>query len=354
MTVHIVTGEYGAGSGGVGDYTQVLESALMDRGVDVRVWYSQDPELRTSLPAALARQPGFVLLQYVPNALGARGANLRFCFWLRRLHRRGVDVRVMFHEPYFYFSWHPARNALALVQRAMAAVLLRASSRNYVPTEQWLKYLAPYAPPEAVFSVVPVPATVPAPAAPQSVAEWRKKLGGGTHLLVGHFGTFGAHVANELAPIVPALLRQFEGVRLVCIGRGSDTFVSRLHASHPLDRTRIVATGELPAADTSAAIAACDVAVQPYPDGVTTRRTSVMAPLALGVATVSSRGFLTEPIWIEAAPVVLAPASDADAHADAAAALVRDAARRAELASRGRAVYEAQFSMGRTVDALLH
>ena len=53
----------------------------------------------------------------------------RSALWLLRLRRRGVDVRVMFHEPYFYFSWHrPWRNGLALVQRLMAALLVRASS----------------------------------------------------------------------------------------------------------------------------------------------------------------------------------------------------------------------------------
>ena len=77
--------------------------------------------------------PGCVLLEYVPNALGARGANVPFCAWLLRLRRRGVDVRVMFHEPYFYFSWHrPWRNGLAVVQRLMAALLVRASSVAYL------------------------------------------------------------------------------------------------------------------------------------------------------------------------------------------------------------------------------
>ena len=351
--IHVLTGEPERGGGGVGDYTQLLARALDSRGVTVRVWSVHDPDLRRALPQALGEQPGYVLLQYVPNTLGKRGANVAFCRWLLSLSRTGADVRVMFHEPYFYFSWHPLHTGLALVQRAMAAILLRASSHSYVSTEQWLQYLAPYAPREAVFTVLPIPSTIPAPAPQAAVVSWRQRLGGGSKLLVGHFGTYGAHVATELAPVVPAILRQFEAVRIVCLGRGSEAFVAELHARNPENRTRIMATGELSKEDLAAALAACDVAVQPYPDGVTTRRTSVMAPLALGVATVTSRGFLTEPIWTEASPVALAPAGDADAHADVVSALLRDAGARNELASRGRAVYDAQFSIERTVSALL-
>jgi hypothetical protein len=353
IAVHLLTGDTRPGGGGVGDYTRLLAAELLARGTAARIWDTRDPDLRTALPAALREEPGYVLLQYVPNTLGARGANLGFCLWLRSLSRAGADVRVMFHEPYFYFSWNPLLNGLAIVQRMMAAVLLRAASQSYVSTAQWLPYLEPYAPREAIFTVLPIPSTIPSPADETTTMEWRQRLGGGRWLLVGHFGTYGDHVARELEPMIPAALRQFEGVRFVCIGRNSERFVERVRPQLPDNATRIIATGELSPPDTAAAIAACDVMVQPYPDGVTTRRTSVMAPLALGIATVTSRGFLTEPIWQEAGAVALAPASDADAHADAAAALLRDAGARGELASRGRAVYEAQFSIQRTVDALL-
>ena len=165
-TVHMLTGEYPPRSGGVGDYTRLVAGALTAGGFTVHVWCPAVtdgvtggvtlhtlPDVfgrgsRRLLEAALAASPGTVLLQYVPNALGARGANLPFCFWLRRMHGRGTDVRVMFHEPYFYFSWrHPLGNVLALLQRVMAAVLLRASTVVYLSTETWVRYLRPLAPP---------------------------------------------------------------------------------------------------------------------------------------------------------------------------------------------------------------
>ena len=144
MMWHLVTGEYPPACGGVGDYSARLAQELAGAGDTVNVWAPGGepdadartdvrcrihrlpdrfgPRSRDALARAWQQHPGIVLLQYVPNALGLKGANLRFCRWLHGLARHGVDVRVMFHEPYFYFSLErPWRNVLAVVQRLMAA-----------------------------------------------------------------------------------------------------------------------------------------------------------------------------------------------------------------------------------------
>ena len=353
MTLHLLTGEYGPDTGGVGAYSSVLVEALKLRGTRVRVWDTRDPSLRQSLPAALEAEPGYVLLQYVPNALGARGANVGFCQWLLSLRRDGADVRVMFHEPYFYPSWSPTRNALAMVQRLMAAILLRASTRTYISTDRWRRYLEPYAPSGTSFTVLPIPTTLPEDPPADAVARWRARFASNGDLLAVHFGTYGEHVASELAPIVPPLLSGFADARLVFVGRGSDRFAESLGHEHPSLATRLHATGALDRSDAACTIAAADIALQPYPDGVTTRRTSVMAPLALGVATVTSRGFLTEKVWDEQRSVALADASDAAGHAAAAVSLLSDKDARAQLGRQGRRLYAERFSLEKTVDILL-
>jgi glycosyltransferase involved in cell wall biosynthesis len=371
--VHILTGEYPPQCGGVGDYTRLVADALTARGVAVHVWCPTvatacergvslhrlpdafGPGSRRMLEAALRATPGSMLLQYVPNALGARGANLPFCLWLLRVRRRGADVRVMFHEPYFYFSWrHPLGNVLALLQRVMAAVLLRASGVAYLSTESWVRYLRPLGA-RTPMVVSPMPSTVAPSGDSAEVARWRARHAGHDNAspIVGHFGTFGDHVVSELAAAVPAILHAHATARFICIGRGSERFAAELCGRHPSLAGRIGATGAIPNGDVAAALRACDVALQPYPDGVTTRRTSVMAALANAVPTVSTVGALTEAVWEETGAVVLAAASDPRAIGAAVVALLRDPSRRAALAAAGRRAYDQRFSLDRTLDALL-
>jgi glycosyltransferase involved in cell wall biosynthesis len=372
-TFHLLTGEYPPRSGGVGDYTCLVARELAKRGCAVHVWCpgvtpedrgavrlhqlpdAFGPASRRAIESALASIPGCVLVQYVPNALGARGANLPFCLWLLRVRRSGADVRVMFHEPYFYFSWrHPLGNVLALLQRAMAAVLLRASTVAYISTSTWVRYLRPWGR-GATLVESPVPSTVPSDVPPEAIARWRSRLltCDAKAAVVGHFGTFGDHVGHVLERVIPAILEADARTQFVCIGRGSGAFAARLGKDHPRFAGRIDATGSIEAVDVAAALRACDVVVQPYPDGVTTRRTSVMAALANGVATVSTDGALTEPVWRDTRAVALASASDPRAIAAAVVTLLRDAGARTALAAAGRRAYDERFAIERTIEALL-
>jgi glycosyltransferase involved in cell wall biosynthesis len=374
VTFHLLTGEYPPERGGVGDYTALVARALAARGSAVHVWCPSAPasgvldgiqlhtlpdrfgrRSRRELEAAFVFEPGCVLLQYVPNALGARGANLAFCGWLWRLGASGrADVRVMFHEPFFYFGRQsPARNALALVHRVMAALLLRAGRRTYLSTGAWTRYLEPWAPRGTQMTALAVPSTVPAADDPAAVHAWRRRFAADGAHVIGHFGTFGDHLGRELRAAIPAILRACDGARFVCIGRGSDGFVRALAASHPALAVRLVASGELDGPGIAAALRACDLVVQPYPDGVTTRRTSVMAPLANGVPTITTSGPLTEPIWSATDAVALVTAADADGLATTAAALLHDAAARTSLGRRGCDTYRRHFAIDLTVDTLL-
>lgn len=361
--IHLVTGEYPPGAGGVGDYTEILARGVARAGGQVHVWCPEGPAgstdgvvvhalpdrfgplSRRAIDEALETTSGCLLLQYVPNAIGARGANLAFCRWIQ-LRGRRWDVRVMFHEPYFYFGWHPGRNALALVQRAMAHQLLRAGRVAYLSTDTWQRYLQPYAPDGLRFVTLPIPATVAGTAEPSAVAAWRARLlaGTGGALLAVHFGTFGGHMAAELRSVIPEVLSAHPSVRFICAGRGSELFAQAFAATG-----RVMATGALPAADVAAVLRACDLAVQPYPDGVTTRRTTVMAGLVNEVPTVSTDGALTEPVWRESGAVALARAGDSAAVGRVAGALLRDREARRTLGEAGGRVYGRLFALERTV-----
>ena len=86
-------------------------------------------------------------------------------------------------------------------------------------------------------------------------------------------------------------------VAILLIGRHSDTFRDGLVESHRGLAARVHATGELGAAEIVAHLRACDLLVQPYPDGISTRRTTAMAALANGVSVVTNLGSLSETLW---------------------------------------------------------
>lgn len=355
---HILTGEYPPASGGVGDYTAQLAAALEAAGDVVTVWVPGRtlPDRfgagsRRRLDKSLGHAPGIVLLQYVPNALGSHGMNLAFCRWLLARRRDGMDVRVMFHEPYFYFALaRPWRNALAAVQRVMARTLLEASTTAYISTDTWRRYLTPRN--GARLEVLAIPSNVPCAATPDDVDRCRQMIAPSGEPVVGHFGTYGDHVERELMRVVPRIAGESSGARFAFIGAGSAEFLSRLSRTHPQIGQRSWASGRLEARAVSSALKAADVLVQPYPDGVTTRRTSVMAGLQHGVPTVTSNGALTEAVWAESGAVRLAVAGDAGSFATAVDTLLHDRDAASALGRRGAAVYAHHFSLARTIDVL--
>ena len=367
-TWHLLTPEYPPLCGGVGDYTALVAAGLAGAGDEVHVWHPPGPDVQSGnglrltvhrLPdrfgresrrlvtAALAAAPGIVVAQYVPAAFGVRGLNLAFCHWMSRLRRGGADVRVMFHEPFFYFgASRPWRNVFAVGQRVMAAMLLRASTRVYYSTETWTRLLARYGRPSCV-EVLPIPSTIPREVAPEAVVAARS-----THraeFVIGHFGSYGEHVGGELRDLLPALLRVLPASRVLLVGGGGEAFAGALP---PDVRDRVDATGRLSGLQAAAALRACDLLVQPYPDGVTTRRTSVMSGLTTGVPVLTSSGALTESVWARSSAVALAPAGDVKAFVAAAARLSTDPRERAALGARGLALYDAEFALDITIERM--
>ncbi len=385
----ILTCEYPPGCGGVGDYTAQVAAALADAGDTVTVFC---PPQAVPAPHELrdfVEPPGVevvmlddvygsigrrtidqrlgdprlgcgsstILVQYVPTGFGLRGANIPWCRWLlERRRRHGDDVRVMFHEPYFEFTWSPIRqNALAVAERLMARMLLRAASRVYLSTEAWRPYLAPHTPgggPRG-FVTLPIPSAIPRCDRPADVVERRKRLlGSSAHQLVGHFGTFGSEVAPMLTEALTSLMEHGAGIRVVCVGSGSDAFVRSLEDAAPTLRDRAIATGRMSARDAALVLSSCDLLLQPYPDGVTTRRTSIMAGLVNARAIVTTTGHLTEPVWAETGAVALAAARDSGSFVALAQALLSDEKKREALAARAEQVYLERFALAHTIRTL--
>ncbi|MFL6255100.1 MAG: glycosyltransferase, partial [Pyrinomonadaceae bacterium] len=149
-----------------------------------------------------------------------------------------------------------------------------------------------------------------------------------------------------LRELLPRLLSNEEArCAVLLLGRGSEAMRAELLRTHPELAGRIHATGTLPPAALSRHLAACDLLLQPYPDGVSTRRTSVMAGLAHGLAVVTTKGRLTESLWQESGAVLLTDPGDVAGMARAVCELLGDAAKREGLGELARATYRLHFDL---------
>lgn len=384
-TWHIITGEYPPQRGGVSDYTQQIALGLAKRGIKVHVWSGGDKgdELETDelkrdvievhrvagdFSASDLRRLGRVLkgfsaprtllVQYVPNAFGMRGLNLPFCLWLlgRRLFR-GDDIRVMFHEPFFYFGRQRLRrNLLAAVNRAMAAALLAASRLVYISIPAWERMLRPYALMRDVEMIwLPIPATIPRVEDDEAVRSVRDRYvrGDAGRLIVGHFGTYGDHIRPGLIEIFTELFSRRSDVVGLFIGANGEEFIKGFITARPELESRLFAAGFLSKRDASLHLQACDLALQFYPDGASSRRTSLMAALLNETATISTCGHLTESFWGRAEAVPLAPAGDKTAMAQLALRLLDDSSLREKTGRAGRELYLRELSLDQSIKTLL-
>ncbi len=370
----IVTGEYPPDPGGVSDYTREVAEALARAGDEVHVWTPQRggrpgpagkvaihrlrhhfrPAGLAELSRGLARLGGplRLLVQYVPQAFGLRGMNLPFAVWL--YGQRGRDVTVMFHEVYVPFvsgsGWRGW--LLAGTTHLMAALALRAARRVYMSTPSWEPHLRRLGPLPKRTAPLYIPSTTPQLCSAEKAASARAAWGlpAGAAVL-GSFGTFANNRQPWLAESLAALVGRSPDRFAVLVGRGSEEFARELANRNPDLAPRIRGFGAVAASEVAANLAAADLLLQPYLDGATTRRTSLMAGLALGKAIVTTEAFNSEPLWRSSGAVLLAPPG-AEGMVRVAEAALADAALRAATGQRAAHLYQSTFSLERTLAVL--
>jgi glycosyltransferase involved in cell wall biosynthesis len=378
LTWHVITSEYPPQLGGVADYTQILSAGLAQAGDEVHVWCpfnKKEPQESAGAGVAVHRQlgcfspsdlrhvgtlldrfaaPRRLLLQWVPHGYGYRGMNLPLCLWLwQRAAHSGDQVDIMVHEPYLPFRAGSVRHALvAAVQRMMTVVLLNRARRVWISIPAWEPLLKPYAWRRPLkLKWLPIPSVLPsARQSGRDEIRARFDIAGGP--IVGHFGTYSSVIAKSLMHVLPSLLEGHLGATVLLIGAGSERLCDHICGFYPQLASRMHATGVLSGEEVARHLAACDIVIQPYPDGVSSRRTTVMAALALRVPVVTTKGVLTEPVWNQTQAVSLSDPSDYKSMIQCAEGLLADAEERKRVGAAGHDLYLQRFDAKHAIAAL--
>jgi hypothetical protein len=364
--------------GGVSDYTALVAAGLAERGAAVHVWTGarEGPAPEAAgvkvhclaglwgaaglgkLNEELSRWPAprLLLTQYAPNAYGRKGLNFTFCNWLLERRELGDEVRLMVHEP--FYPWRlrdkPTRWLLAAGQRRMMRKLLAASSQVDVVIPAWAEMIRPFDPQTGRdMAWAPACSNIRVQAQPAQVDALRHWFAPRGEFLVGGFSVFGGASGAATESIFASLLAWRKDAVALLIGKDGERLAARLMRRFPAVASRVRASGALLAEDVSCHLMACDVLIQPYPDGISTRRTSALAGLAHGRPVVTMAGPLTEDWWAESGAARLLGAGDWDGCAGAVAELLDKPQERQALGQRGQEMYEAHLSLAQVVNRLL-
>jgi glycosyltransferase involved in cell wall biosynthesis len=359
---HFLTAEYPPAKGGVADYTRLVARAVAERAGTVHVWAprvaggevvdsgvtvqrvaSFGPRSLREIGERLEAFPGprRLFLQYVPTGFGFLGMNVPLVRWLLS---RPEELWIQFHEVALGWKFwrRPHLHVVHAVELWMAATLARRADRIFVSIEAWKRRLGTHAS-RAVW--LPIPSNVPVRVEPSDLDRARTSLGQGTW--IAHFGTYSPLIVADLRRRSERSRVAGTDARFLLLGRGAREFGRTLALGERVD-----AREDVPASEIAALLKASAVALQPFPDGISARRTSAMAALALGVPVVTTDGFLTDPVWREGA-VAMAPAGQPLELARRCSAVLDDPGQGRTLAERGARLYRERFSLERTLETVV-
>lgn len=327
---------------GIRDYTVRLAEALRRlEGVSAEVL---GPE---ALNGALVDYDA-VVLQYNPFMYGRWG----FAPWLpaallrtRRRHPT-LEVALMVHEPYVpMINWR--WTLMGIWQRSQLFALRAVADPVFASIDAWTSTLGEMRPRKPVHHL-PVGSNLPDR---RPYREEARLLIGATPetLIVSTFGT--AHPARRLEYVVAA-------VNAIAIS-GVPTTLLNLGAGAPAfdgvaPSVRMLAPGLQSPPALAEFLSATDIFLAPFIDGVSTRRTTVMAALQHGLAVIGTDGPLTDPALRESEHALrLVPVGREDLFVDAAWRMASRDHEREKVGKAARRLYEERFDWPIIAETLL-
>jgi glycosyltransferase involved in cell wall biosynthesis len=324
--IRLVCGPRRTDVDGILDYANRLAPALADAGLEAEV----DRERPDARPADA------VLLNYNPFSWGRWGFAPRLARSLRRARRRGSLICLMVHESYvppLNLRWR----LMGAWQRRQLRALHRCADLVFTPVQPLAEELRTWHPQRPV-THLPVGSNLPDMRHCRDSERERLGIGPET-LAIAAFGTgHPSRRIEDVAAATNAVADRGDGIVVLNLGAGAPPI-------HGLgESVRLIEPGRLDASDVGRHLAAADLFVAPFVDGVSTRRTTLMAALQHGVAVVGTDGRLTDDILRRSSDALtLVPVGDRDRLEEAVRRLVRDPDQRLARGAAGRELYERSF-----------
>ena len=293
-------------------------------------------------------QPDWLLHQYNPFSHGRWGLNVRLPLVMRAIQRqRKARIALMVHEPFVpVTSWKFA--VMTIWQRWQFWMLGRSADVVFFSIDPWVRRFQPWFPGKPVRHL-PVGSNLPR--VPMSRGEAKHRLGIDPDRLV--IGLFGGISAVRMPGLIASALRNAMETshRVMLLYVGPDG--AKLNAI--LNGLPFRNEGCLPGNEASILFAAMDIYLAPYVDGISTRRTTLMAALQHGIPTVGTSGEATDDILARNAEraFLLSGVNEPGAFEAHAGKLLNDVGLRASVGAEGQALYEREFSWPRIVKQLL-
>lgn len=369
--ITFLTGEYPPMQGGIADYTAHLARQLRGLGVAPAVLISRKypggqtpvdgvpvyPALSgwggrcwREIPRFLQTHPADILhIQYQAAAFDLAGWVNGLPWYLRR-RQTPLKIVTTFHDlriPYLFPKAGPLRRRaiLALARYSDAVICTNAEDAAVLRGYPWGTHVVE----------IPLGNNVAVhPPDGYNRRAWRQSLGlAENSLALAYFGFLNESKGGEdLIAVLARLVERGVDARLLLVGgevgdsdpRNADYArrVRRLIEERGL-ASRIIATGYVDLPEVSAHLLAADAAVLPYRDGVSFRRTTLIAVLGHGLPVVSTFPRVDVPGVVNGETMLLADPQDVDGLTNAVLRLNADLALRDNLAQNG-ARLAARFS----------
>jgi glycosyltransferase involved in cell wall biosynthesis len=278
-----------------------------------------------------------MLLQYNPFMYGRWGFAPRIPVLVGMLrHQRPRPlIAMLVHEPFVpMLNWR--WTIMGLWQRMQLEAIRLNCDVTFAAVEQWARRLALRRPRRPCF-ILPVGSNLPDRSASRARLRTDEQMDEGT--VVAVFGT--THPSRLLGPIVLAVN--------ALAGRGHDVVLLNLGDPAPrlegLDKkVRVKQPGSLSQESIAEWLSTADVFLAPFVDGVSTRRTTLMAALQHGLPIIGTNGQHTDTVLRDAtAAMKLVPPNRAELFREAAVRVIESPEERARMAKGARALYFEHF-----------